>query len=161
MALRRNGANVVDVFGQYRPVAGPAECRLDGVASRDLDQFLAFAEIGPSGGREILAGIVRVHLFDIEILIVDADIGVAPGEIPVSADDDCRDAGNGGADHALFGEFDMDQHPDRRRGKPEMRVIRQQGRAGGRAAAVDGPGVGGAAKACSGEEGGLKRRGLR
>src|SRR5579859_7067159 len=93
----------------------------------------------PFAHKFVLVGIVRVKLFDVEVFDIGDGVGQPPGDMPVVTDYDARRAGEAGPDHIDVSRRKMALVPDGGRGLPQMRVIAEDGQAGGGHGAIDRP----------------------
>ena len=122
-----------------RPVLGLAHGQGDILAAVDLDDLLDEGHVAPLAHVLVLVGVVGVDLLDVEVLHVGADVGDAPGDAVVVADDDAGDAGEAETGHIPAGRVQADLVPDRRHLDAQVRIVGQQGQAGGGVLAGDDP----------------------
>ena len=85
------------------------------------------------GNGILLHANVRARLLAIKILHVELQIGHAPGDAIVVADDDGGQSDDGRAGYVQAGRLQMHQVPGRGNGKLQMRIVRENRLAAGRA----------------------------
>ncbi len=120
-----------------------------GVAHRDdgvglashADRLAALPEPLPLPAVAVAGRIVRVQLFDEEVLHVRLERRQAPGDSVVVADDHARKARQRGSGRAKAGRVERGEIPDRRRAQAEVRIVGEDRPAARRARARNDPGV--------------------
>src|SRR5262245_12480851 len=90
-----------------------AQADLPVAAEANADGFAVRFKRRESCRRLVLARIVRIELFQIQVLSVGPGIGQSPRHVAVAADNDRGDAGQGAADNVLSGKGEMRKIPDR------------------------------------------------
>jgi hypothetical protein len=133
----------VEDGGEGVAVAGGEDLEVDGALAFDLD---GFGEVddelpGVASGEEFLCGAGAAGGFDVDVLDVGAEVGEAPGDVVVVADDDEGKAGDGDAGGVESpggeGGLEIGLVPDAGEGEGEMHVVGEQGLAGGGVGAGD------------------------
>ncbi len=122
-------------------VYGDPLLELDGRGVFDGDEFAIEFGLEDLPFVEIAAG-VGVELFQEVVLGVEAEVGDAPGDAGIPADDDAGDAGDGEAGDVEAVSAQMDSVPDTGETVFEMGVVREECFAGGGTGAGEDPGVG-------------------
>ncbi len=114
MPLRRDPAEIIARRRQDRAVFGPTQHPAHGVGLIDADLYLTGIKGFIAFGRQIFIGIVRVQLFDMQILVVQKRRRDPPAQLIRSPDQHRRHARNGAANDIPTGQFQPRQHPDDR-----------------------------------------------
>ena len=128
---------LVGDVGQERPVGRGAHRQLHVVGAADLDRLLAHLERPPPA---VVDPLVALDLLEVEVADVRREVGEAPRDVGVVADDHARHAGEREArdvERALLGDGAAVQphlHPDARHGHAEVRVVGEQRLPGRRSA---------------------------
>src|SRR5690606_17634936 len=119
-----------------RPVAGLANALHDRIGEADGDRLLPQAE-----GLEAVRGLVPVSFdpLDESVRCVAVRGRQAPGDVRVAPEYVERHAGRGRAGHGELRRVDAGEIPDVRKREAEMRVVRQNRRAGLRTGTGDDP----------------------
>src|SRR5581483_7833522 len=86
----------------------------------------------PAVGDAVLCGVERIGFFDVEIRLVGANDGKAPGDALVVADGDSRQAGFAAADDVPTWGVEVDEVTQRRQCDGPMRIAGQERLAGRR-----------------------------
>ena len=125
-----------------RAMPGLAHLQRHVLAVLDPNALAAHVECAPAVRGEIARGIGRIDLFDEQVLNVRAGIGEAPCNVAVVPEHHHRHAGEGRAHGVHAGPREMHEIPDRRRGEPEVGIVREQRLAGHAPRPVDHPAIG-------------------
>ncbi len=142
MPRRRHRCQIVTPGRQNRAILCPAQGQRDRRRILDLDdRGAAFKGLVAIRG-QVFFGVFRVQLLDKEILIVEVGRGQPPANLRAAPGQDCGHAGDRAANHTAGIEFQPGQVPDRRGGKPKVRIVGQQCPPRGRAAGRGGKGIG-------------------
>ena len=107
----------------------------------DGDEFAVEFGLEDLAFVEIAAG-VGVELFEEVVLRIEAEVGDAPGDAGVAADDDAGDAGDGETEDVEAVAAEVNGVPSAGEAVFEMGVVGEEGFAGGGSSAGEGPGVG-------------------
>ena len=137
---QRERARPLRVLVEHRPV--PRELVLDddglGLALHP-DQLLLDLHVLPLAVGHVAIGVLRIGFFDIEILLVHAQDGEAPRQAVVVTDRDPWQARLGGADRAPAGRLEVHDVTQRGVHHLAVRVVGDDGLAGGRLVPADDP----------------------
>ena len=127
MARRGDGAQVTVRPRQNRSVIGPALGDRDGLFALDGDDAAPCFKRFPPVGCAVFIGVFGVHLFDIDVEVIQIGGRIPPCQLIRPPDQNNRRTGDGAANHAAGRQFHPCQIPDRRCAEPQMRVVRHQG----------------------------------
>ena len=123
-----------------------ATSRMTSVPVADVDDFALVEEGVPGavGGFVLGGGAGAAGVFDVDVLHVGAEVGEAPGDVVVVADDDEGIAGEGdsGGVEVRGGGLEIGLVPDAGDAVGEVHVVGEERLAGGGAGAGDDPVVG-------------------
>ena len=130
------------------PVAGRADGDFHRATSGDADDLGAYVHVDPFAVHLVLVGVLRVDFLDVQVHHVRPDVGKAPCDAVVVADDDARRACEGKAHDIIRAGFGfrlaVQAHlvPDGRQLLPQMGVVGQDGLPRGGEVPGNGPTVG-------------------
>ena len=130
------------------PMDRRADLQVDGVAALDLDLLVPDGERKRLALVEVVGRVGRIDRLDDQVLHVGVDVGGAPRDAGVVAEDHAGHAREGDAGHVVrAGRVDRPavqpvHVPDRRHRDPEVRVVGQQRAAADRHRRRDDPVVG-------------------
>ena len=140
-------------------VLGGGDIEDDVGAVADVDDLALVEEGVPGavGGLVLGGGAGAAGVLDVEVLHVGAEVGEAPGDVVVVADDDEGIAGEGDSGGVEVaggrGGLEVGCVPDAGDAVVEVHVVREQRLAGGGAGSGDGPVVGAGGAAFAGGDG--------
>src|SRR5699024_4278569 len=143
--VRPDGGDRVEDVGDDRPVRGLAHRDLDVLAPGDLDRLGAHVQrhVGVAAQHAVPVDVLQVEVGDVGV-----QVGDAPRDVLVVADDDAGQAGEGepaDVERARLGDLPAVQaglQPDARLAGLQVRVVGQDGCPGGGVLAGDDPRVG-------------------
>src|SRR5205085_7583545 len=91
----------------------------------DFDLFTPYDCILPTRWRLVVFGVVGVKLLQVKILNVWSNVGEAPRDVIVMADDDAGQSGSSNTRNANARRAEVDHVPDRRCCCTQVRIVRE------------------------------------